>query len=292
MKNQRLIQLGAVFMAAVFLVAAGRVLRPIDTQRQAMGLSAIKSDSDMPADIAFTSLALGGFRGLAVDYFWIRAEMLRQDGRYYEANQLAHWICKLQPRFVRVWAFHAWNLAYNMSVLTQTFKERWNWVHNAITLLRDEGIRYNPKAVSLYRELGFIFFHKMGDFMDDYHLGYKRQWAWSMHRILGEPPPDLQAEGVESQLAKILAEKKAETPANQPPGREPIASADQAEAWSDKSVQRVIDWFARIADAPATWEAFVSDPQMGPFAQRCEQAGIKLRARPIAANIINVVAEL
>ena len=156
MKNQRLIQLGAVLLAAVFLVAwpAGSS-GPSTPSARPWACPRIKDTSGMPADIAFTSLALGGFRGLAVDYFWIRAEMLRQDGRYYEANQLANWICKLQPRFVRVWSFHAWNLAYNMSVLTQTFKERWNWVYNGIKLLRDEGIRYNPKAVSLYRELGW-----------------------------------------------------------------------------------------------------------------------------------------
>lgn len=291
MRTQRLIQCGAVLLAIVFMVLAGQVLRPIDSQRHAMGLSAIQGAADMPADMAFTSLALGGFRGLAVDYFWIRAEMLRQEGRYYEANQLAHWICKLQPRFVRVWSFHAWNLAYNMSVLTQTFKERWNWVHNGIKLLRDEGLRYNPYAIGLYRDLGWLFFHKMGDFMDEYHLGYKRQWAWNMHRLLGEPPPDLQAEGAETQLARILAEKRAAAQSMVPLRPEPIATAEEVEAQTDKSVQRVIDWFTPIAEAPRSWEALVADEQMASFVQRCEQAGIKLRKRPIASSVIHVVGE-
>jgi hypothetical protein len=279
----------AVLAAAVLVAAAGRLLKPIDAQREAMGVSAIKDTSGMPADVALTSAALGGFRGLAVDYFWIRAEMLRQEGRLYEANQLAHWICKLQPRFVRVWSFQAWNLAWNISVLTQTFKERWNWVYNGIKLLRDEGIPYNPKAVSLYRELGWIFFFKMGDFMDDYHLGYKRQWAWDMHRVLGEPPPDIQAEGVESQLLQILAERPVEE--SGPPVRAQAASAEQAEKWSDRSVQRVTDWFGRIANAPATWERLVADPQMAALARRCEQAGIQLRTRGAGGLIGSAVAD-
>ena len=274
-------------MAAVLMATAGRFLRPINAQRETMGMSAtIKDINDMPPQIAFTSVALGGFRGLAVDYFWVRAEMLKQEGRLYEANQLAHWICTLQPHFVRVWSFQAWNLTYNISVLTQTFKERWNWVHNGIKLLRDEGIKYNPKAVSLYRELGWIFFHKMGNFMDDYHLGYKRQWAWDMHRVLGEPPPDLQAEGVEFQLQQILAEKPA--PQAGPPGRNQAASAEQVATWDDESVKRVKNWFKVIADAPATWEALAADPPMASFLERCEQAGIKLRVRPMGGTVLNV----
>jgi hypothetical protein len=290
MRHERLLQVGALAVAVVLVGAAGYFLKPINAQREAMGMSAtIKDINDMPPEIAFSNVALGGFRGLAVDYFWVRAEMLKQEGRLYEANQLAHWICTLQPRFVKVWSFQAWNLAWNISVLTQTFKERWNWVYNGIKLLRDEGIKYNPKAISLYRELGWIFFFKMGDFMDDYHLGYKRQWAWDMYRVLGEPPPDMLAEGVEFQVQQIMASKA--PPAEATPRRPRAATAEQAEKWDDKSVQRVIDWFAHIADAPTSWEALVGDPAMASFAQRCEQAGIHLRTRPVGGAVLNVVGE-
>lgn len=287
MKNQRLVQVGGILVAAALLVAAGRFLKPLDAQREAMGLSSTNKDlRGMPPEIALTSIALGGFRGLAVDYFWIRAEMLKQQGRLYEANQLANWTCKLQPRFPRVWAFQAWNLAWNISVLTHTFKERWNWVYNGIKLLRDEGIKYNPKSISLYRELAGIFFFKMGDFMDDYHLGYKRQWAWDMHRVLGDPPPDIQAEGVQFQLEQILAEEK---PAQDlgPLARPQQAASDaKIQQWKDASVQRVIDWFARIANAPATWDGLLADAEMASFVERCEKAGIQLRSGPPAAGVL------
>ncbi len=228
----------------------------------------------MPPEIALPTVALAGFRGLAVDYFWMRCEQMKQEGRYYEANQLANWICKLQPRFAKVWAFQAWNLAWNISVGTQTPQERWKWVYNGVKLLRDEGLRYNPKALSLYRELGWIFFFKMGDYMDDQHWNYKRRWAWEMDRILGDPPPDIQAEGTKLELAAILhsePHKKSVLPTDKPTAEKKLEDV------VDPSVTRVIDWFRPVAQAPATWKAFVADPEMAGVVKRLADAGVELR---------------
>src|SRR5690606_16019333 len=95
------------------------------------------------------------------------------------------YITTLQPRFPQVWAFHAWNMAYNISVTTHTPEERWSWVNNGIVLLRDQGIPLNPRAVRLYRELSWIFFHKIGQFSDDMQWYYKAQLAREWEEILG-----------------------------------------------------------------------------------------------------------
>src|SRR5262249_44510148 len=120
-------------------------------------------------------VAMGAFRGLFVNMLWIRANNLKEAGRYYEAMDPASTITKLQPRFPQVWAFHAWNMAYNISVTTQTPQERWQWVQSGIRLLRDQGIPANPNDLTLHRELAWIYLHKIQGFMDDANPYYKRQ---------------------------------------------------------------------------------------------------------------------
>ena len=97
-----------------------------------------------PPLLAFTTVALGGFRGLISNFLWIRANDLQLDDKYFEAAQLADWITDLEPHFSQVWLFQAWNMAYNISVKFKDFPDRWRWVERGIELLRDDGLRYNP----------------------------------------------------------------------------------------------------------------------------------------------------
>jgi len=88
-----------------------------------------------------------------------------------------------------VWAFHAWNQAYNISVLFNTPQERWQWVRNGITLLRDEGLRYNPNSAKLHWELGWLYQHKMGADLDTMHGMYKLYWANEMATLFPSNAP-------------------------------------------------------------------------------------------------------
>ncbi|MFT3686351.1 MAG: hypothetical protein QM783_15760 [Phycisphaerales bacterium] len=134
-------------------------------------------------------IAAGAFRGMFVNLLWIRANELKADGKYWEAVDLARTITRLQPRFPRVWSFHAWNLAYNISVTTQTPEERWQWVNAGIRLLRDEGIPANPNDMLLHKELAWIFLHKVQMRMDDANNKYKEWFAREWTIAVG-PPPD------------------------------------------------------------------------------------------------------
>ncbi|MFI4881668.1 MAG: hypothetical protein ACIAQU_03680 [Phycisphaerales bacterium JB064] len=143
-----------------------------------------------PPQVAL-GIAMGAFRGLFVNILWIRANELKEEGKYYEAVDLARAITKLQPRFPQVWAFHAWNMAYNISVTTNTPQERWNWVSQGIDLLRTEGVKHNPTDMVVHKELAWLFLHKVQAFADDAHWYYKLQLAAEWHEILGPPPmPD------------------------------------------------------------------------------------------------------
>lgn len=134
-------------------------------------------------------IAMGAFRGIFVNWLWIRANTLKEEGKFYEANQLAEVITRLQPRFPRVWVFHAWNMSYNISVSTQTPDERWAWVNAGISLLRDRAIPANPNDLLIHKELAWIFMHKIGGYTDDANGFYKRRFAQEWTVLLGAPPP-------------------------------------------------------------------------------------------------------
>jgi hypothetical protein len=134
--------------------------------------------------------AIGALRGIIVDYLWLKVNMMKEDGQFYEVMSDADLITKLQPRFAQVWGFHGHNMAYNVSVLTNTPEERWDWVKAGIDLVRNQGLRYNPNDVVLHKELAFWFAHKMDGVSDDAHLHYKREHAKEWEYLLGPEPYD------------------------------------------------------------------------------------------------------
>jgi hypothetical protein len=175
-----------------------------------------------PPSLAFATVAMGAFRGLVVDVLWLRADRLKEQGQFFDAKQLAEWITTLQPRFASVWQFHAWNMAYNISVAIPASQpdERYRWVKNGYELLRDEGIPLNPKSIGLYHELARIFQHKMGSVSDDVHKYYKLQLAMAMESLLGpadnqyfnalaQAPTDFQQVTTDPNITRIIAALKA-----------------------------------------------------------------------------------
>jgi len=165
--------------AAGLLYAAGAQLDYINAQREALKIVINPVLENAPPSLAFATVAMGAFRGLVVDILWMRADKLKEEGQFFDARQLAEWITKLQPRFAAVWEFHAWNMAYNISVAIPATQpeQRWRWVRNGYELLRDEGIPLNPRSIQLYQELARIFQHKLGGVSDDAQEYYKLQFA-------------------------------------------------------------------------------------------------------------------
>lgn len=197
-ERPRLLQILWAVIAVAGFVAAGLLQQPLDRRiEQQDRYAAAAAVSQRYPEMALLTIAPGGLRAPLVNALWIRAQNLKQAGRYYDAMQLADAICRLQPHFAGVWGFHAWNMAWNISAATHTPEERWRWVSNGMKLLRDQGIPMNPKALVLYRELGWIFFSKMGMTLDEMHLNYKQRWAGEMHRLLGTPRPGTTAETID-----------------------------------------------------------------------------------------------
>lgn len=183
-------------LAAVLLAGVNVVQRSLNEDRDRLGLTRVEPLENAPPVLAFTTVALGGFRGLISNALWIRATDLQDEGKYFEMAQLADWITKLEPHFVQVWLVQAWNMAYNISVKFKEtapgqFPDRWRWVKAGIELLRDDGLRFNPNETLIYRELGWFFQHKLGANLDDANMYYKQKWADEMAAVFGKKTPNL-----------------------------------------------------------------------------------------------------
>ena len=190
MNAKRFLLIGAIVAS---LVASGFLQRGLNRDREAMGITRTTVISNAPPVLAFTTVALGAFRGLIANALWIRATEMQEEGKYFEAVQLADWITKLQPHSDAPWIFQAWNMAYNISVKFPDPNDRWLWVQRGIELLRDDGLKYNPNKALMYRELAWFFQHKMGANLDDAHLVYKGQWAAKMNALIPGGRPDYPA---------------------------------------------------------------------------------------------------
>lgn len=145
-----------------------------------------------PPIVAFSTMALGGFRGLIADILWIRAGDLQQKGKYYELVQLSDWILKLQPKFASAASYMGWNMAYNVSVASKRPEDRWRWVRRGIQLMQD-AVAMNPNDPDVYHELAWIYQHKLGNVLDDAQRYYKETMARDLMFLYGKHYPDWEA---------------------------------------------------------------------------------------------------
>jgi len=248
-----IIMIGGLFWAS-------RVNTQLVNSRKEMGISQADPLINAPPLVVFTTVALGGFRGIIADLLWMRSARLQSEGKYFELVQLADWITKLEPRFTEVWAYHAWNLSYNISVLFSNKEDRWRWVRHGLTMLRDEGVLYNPGESRLLYELGWIFQHKIGGNSDDAHMYYKQSWALEMQSLLGGGRPsydklltaaksqeDLEKiEGMRKLLSALkatgidpLSHKSLVIPENHP-ANNILASSPQADDWINYIIRQTL----------------------------------------------------
>lgn len=187
-KEKRMFRIILTVIMLLAFISNGWVQQKMNQNRAALGLTRMAPLENAPPMLAFSSVALGGFRGLIANALWSRTTRLQDEGRFFETLSLADWITKLQPTFSSVWTFQSWNMVYNISKQFEEPEERWRWIENGIRLLRDEAIPLNPDSSEIYRELAWIFQDKIGGNLDDQHLYYKARWAGEVRRILGDHP--------------------------------------------------------------------------------------------------------
>lgn len=177
-----------LIIASVFIASITQ--QNIISERQKEYGDILTPAANAPPEIVFTTVALGGFRGLAADFLWLRINKLQEQNKFFEAYQLASWITQLQPRYTPATAYLAWNMAYNISVTFSDYETRWEWVEKGIKLIRDEALPMNPSDPVLFKELGWIYQHKMGQDLDNANMYYKTMFAKDMTKVVQLFNPD------------------------------------------------------------------------------------------------------
>jgi hypothetical protein len=106
-------------------------------------------------------LATLGMRGVAANILWEKAFNYKKKKDWTNLSATLQQITKLQPHFLSVWRFQAWNLSYNVSAEFDDFRQRFLWVVKGIDFLK-QGIRYNDREPRLYWDLAWFTSQKVG----------------------------------------------------------------------------------------------------------------------------------
>ncbi|RLS25831.1 MAG: hypothetical protein DWH73_01400 [Planctomycetota bacterium] len=104
---------------------------------------------------------LGGARGVAANVLWTRAIELQRIQEWDRMKTTVDLITKLQPHFLAVWTYQAWNLAYNVSVEWDAPEDKYDWIKQGINFVRD-GVSKNQKSPDLQWDTAWTYYHKLG----------------------------------------------------------------------------------------------------------------------------------
>ena len=143
-----------------FILALLIVLFPL--QKEINGLRIKENLSEtlviMPGDF-INFFIIGGFRGVAADVLWLRADKYWYHGEWYKILPIYRTIAWLQPHFIEVWSLGSWHMAYNLYAYSKDDLQKQQFLQMGIDFLK-EGIIKNRDKYILYFELGWTYFHK------------------------------------------------------------------------------------------------------------------------------------
>ncbi len=106
-------------------------------------------------------LATLGLRGVAANILWKQADTHKMKKDWTSLSATLEQLVKLEPHFISVWRFQAWNLSYNVSAEFDDYRKRYDWVIRGIEFLK-KGIRYNEFEPKLVWDTGWFIAQKIG----------------------------------------------------------------------------------------------------------------------------------
>ncbi len=129
--------------------------------RESSGLSETQL-GEMDPTGETVKLATFGMRGIAANILWKKANDYKMKKDWDNLSATLRQITKVEPHFIEVWKFQAWNLSYNVSAEFQDdYRDRFRWVIKGIQYLQD-GLRYNEHEPRLARYVGWFTGQKIG----------------------------------------------------------------------------------------------------------------------------------
>lgn len=116
-------------------------------------------------------LATLGLRGVAANILWDKANEAKKKEDWTGLQSTLDQLSKLQPNYISVWRFQAWNVSYNISVEWDDYHDRYFWVKEGIKFLI-RGARYNTMEPRLIYDTGWFTAQKIG--IADEHEQFRR----------------------------------------------------------------------------------------------------------------------
>ena len=116
-------------------------------------------------------LATLGLRGVAANILWDKANESKKKEDWTGLQATLDQLAKLQPNYISVWRFQAWNVSYNISVEWDDYHDRYFWVKEGIKFLI-RGARYNTMEPRLVYDTGWFTAQKIG--VADEHSQFRR----------------------------------------------------------------------------------------------------------------------
>lgn len=110
---------------------------------------------------AALKLATLGMPGIAANQLWEKANDYKMKKDWANFQTTLEEIKQLQPHFVGVWRFQAWNMSYNVSAEFDDYRERYRWVMKGIDYL-SKGIEFNRREPILLWDRGWYTAQKIG----------------------------------------------------------------------------------------------------------------------------------
>ncbi|NND98747.1 MAG: IRE (iron responsive element) [Pirellulaceae bacterium] len=119
-------------------------------------------------------LASLGLRGVAATLLWNKAHEYRVMHEWDRLKAALNNIALLQPHYDKVWEHQAHNLAYNVSIEFDDYRQRYEMVREGTEFLT-RGVRQNRNAPRLVWYTGWFYGQKMG--VSDEKVQFRRLFA-------------------------------------------------------------------------------------------------------------------
>lgn len=116
---------------------------------------------DVDPTSATMNLILLGMRGVAANLMWMQLEDQKDHKDWARMRATTDAIIKLQPHFMEVWRYNAWNLAYNVSAEWDAVEDRYFWVKEGAKF-QMLGSHRNNKYPEMCFDTGRILGQKIG----------------------------------------------------------------------------------------------------------------------------------
>lgn len=200
-RNRKIVYLTGIIVLLVPIIVLGMPA----SEREGSGgyLARVRHEYDLgetslgevDPSSATMNLVLLGLRGVATNLLWMQLQEEKETKQWFQMKATTESITQLQPHFLKVWQYHGWNLAYNVSAEWDQVEDRYFWVKEG-TRFTMQGSRRNERFPELYWDVGNMLGKK---------IGRSDEWKFFREFFKSDPNTERYGGGPDPELARFGA---------------------------------------------------------------------------------------